>query len=272
MKKIILIISLCICLCFVNVVNASGDIKIYVENNVVGEIGNSIETTNVSLRLEPSSEMKFVNVINGQDITDWFTNIPDNLSAKVLSVSNNVLVAQFYGDIDSGLSEGDTPIEVCIPYDSTTAFVQQNSIDYIADLDRVDNSKASYILSDPSFEIAYKGPYTISGKVGEDIGSQSIEIVINGGADEFLDGIEGISLPVINGLTPTVTKWDDSGMEITITYTGAPIKPSHELIHTTISKDYMDLGVLDRVVPDRIDVKFDINGVNNYAPPKTGVN
>lgn len=301
MKK--LIINICICLCilfgFTRNVDAVGTLKIVISENVEGYIGETINSQTVELTFSDPSQYFFnTDEINiGDDITSWFTNVPSgcNYTATVESVSETIVSVNFIGSIDTGTLESETPIEVTIPYipdDPITIgineekyYILQNTNPYLSSLSEVDNTNAKYIIQQHPFEIAYKGPYTVSGIVGQEISPQIVEVeIISGGpdGDEFDLSIENIDLPVVNGLTPTVTYLNPNDLEITITYTGIPTSPSQDLIHTTISKENMFKNIEDRVVPDREDVKFNIvpitmqedeeeENIVVFVPPHTGI-
>lgn len=298
MKKIIIILLTCLCICE-NIryrINAVGDFKPVLENNVEGQIGSTITQQQVKITFNDANA-KFVPTAftTRQDISSWFS-FPTGCLYKVEvnSVTDTQLLVDFNGSIDSTALEGETPIEITIPYtpddEGTTEvneevyYVTYDSNPYIADIDDVDNTKAKYIITDPSFNIQYDGPYEISGTVGEVLTPQIVRVEITDGIDEFDPSIENVTLPVVNGLTPTVIELDPSGLLITIEYTGTPLSPSQDLIHTTILKENMLLQAIDRVVPDRVDVKFNIvpkyvptppsNNTKDdvvYTPPVTGI-
>ena len=269
MKKIVVIFCVLLSLCFSFSVNAVASISAVVNNDVEGYIGETIEDQMVTVSLLPSGQCTFENLNYGDDITSWFTNIPDNLYATVESVVDDVITVRFTGDIDDGESEGISNIEVVIPYiedDVSTPdneevyYIKFGANVYEDSITDIDNSNAHYIISDKNVLIEYDGPYTVSGYVGEVLVEQIVvcEFKENSQGEELdLDAI-GKTLPVVNGLTPTITDWDDVNMKITITYSGTPIVTSQDLIHTTFPKDYMMLNVVDRVVEDREDVKFNI--------------
>lgn len=298
MKKIIIILLTCLCICE-NIryrINAIGDFKPVLENNVEGQIGSTITQQQVKITFNDANA-KFVPTAftTRQDISSWFSFPTGCLyKAEVNSVTDTQLLVDFNGSIDSTALEGETPIEITIPYtpddEGTTEvneevyYVTYDSNPYIADIDDVDNTKAKYIITDSSFNIQYDGPYEISGTVGEVLTPQIVRVEITDGIDEFDLGIENVTLPVVNGLTPTVIELDPSGLLITIEYTGTPLSPSQDLIHTTILKENMLLQAVDRVVPDRADVKFNIvpkyvptppsNNTKDdvvYTPPVTGI-
>ena len=289
MKKIVLCfcISLCLCLCMPNKVEGVGSISIVVNNNVEGYIGEAIVNQDVELTLNLPDEYEFIvdHITDGMDVKGWFTNIPSgcNYSAVVSSVDVNKITVTFSGSIDFGTPVSETPINVTIPYVSTSPYIymKNSSSVYEADLSMNDNTNAKYIIEEHPFDIRYYGPYTVSGYVGEDIGSQDVVVeIVSGGPDaEELDlAAIGEQLPITNdlGLIPTITDYDDTNMLITITYTGIPSKTSNDLIHTTIPATYLVPSIEDRDVPDRNDVRFNIirrqENKHEYVAPFTGVN
>lgn len=279
MKKII--IFLCICFCstilFFDGIDAVAGFKVVITNNVVGDIGDTITPQTVELSFD-NPDCSFIIENIESDITSWFS-LPSelNYTVTVVNKSASKLMCQFSGAIDPMASEDVIPITLTIPYiDKSYVKVSENP--YIFDIDNIDNSNANYIINDPGFEIQYAGPYEIKGIVGQEIDPQIVKVEIINGNDEFNPDMLGATLPIVNGLTPTVSDVDiDFGEWVEITYTGTPINPSQDLIHTTINKQYMVNELLDRVVPDRSDVKFNIVAVNlpsnnkHYEPPKTGI-
>lgn len=270
MKKIIAILVsvLCIFTTFRYRIYSVGDFNVIITNNVEGYIGAAITSQTVELTFDDIN-CKFIetNLPQNMDITSWFS-FPTgcNYTVKVNDCAPEKLTVTFDGDIEYSATVGETPITVTIPYVTGTPYVKYDVNDYLADIDDVINTNAKYIIKD-DFNIQYDGPYTVSGIVGESLTPQIVRVEITAGSDEFSPNIENVTLPVVNGLTPTVTEVDPDGVYIVITYTGTPINPSQDLIHTTILKENMLLEVKDRVVPDRVDVKFDIVPKNIPTPP-----
>ena len=251
-------------------VSADGLIEVDVNNDVSGYVGMKIPTQTIDLKLDPSyPDASFVNINVGDTITTWFTNIPEGLGVVVDDIKNNdEIIAEFNGVISSSVAEGTTQIEVTIP----EGYVNIGVNLYEADLDNTPSDNASYIIKDDSeFEIRYYEDYEIVGEVGKELEPQDVVVeIVNCGsdADDFdYENILGVELPIVNGLTPTVTDYDDVDLTITITYTGTPLKESHDLIHTTVLKEYMINGTVDRVVPDRDDVLFNIVDNTPHVDP-----
>ena len=103
MKKLITILCTCLCLCLCIGINAEGLIAINVTDNVEGYIGLKIKGQIVDIKLDPSSpDATFNNVNEGDDITEWFTNIPKGLYAEVNEIVNNdELKVEINGVVDS---------------------------------------------------------------------------------------------------------------------------------------------------------------------------
>ena len=87
MKKILVCFCVLLSLCFSFTVNAIGSITVVINNDVEGYIGETIDDQFVVLTLGPERQCEFVNLSQGDDITSWFTNIPNNLNAKVERVN-----------------------------------------------------------------------------------------------------------------------------------------------------------------------------------------
>lgn len=280
MKKIIAILVSVLCLftTFRYRIYSVGDFNVIITNNVEGYIGTTITSQTVELTFDDIN-CKFIetNLPQNMDITSWFS-FPTgcNYTVKVNDCAPEKLTVTFDGDIEYSATVGETPITVTIPYtpddpattaiDEEVCFVKYDVNNYKSPIDDVINTNAKYIIKD-DFNIQYDGPYTVSGIVGESLTPQIVRVEITAGSDEFSPNIENVTLPVVNGLTPTVTEVDPDCAYIVITYTGTPINPSQDLIHTTILKENMLLEVKDRVVPDRVDVKFDIVAKNIPTPP-----
>lgn len=271
MKKlsIIALSALFIVNIFTNNIFSVGTFNVVINNNVEGDIGANISPQQVVLTFDDAN-VKFVhdNLPADTDISSWF-NFPTGCiyTVKVVSCTDTALTVSFTGNIDNTASEEITPIDVTIPYVSTAHYVEYNSNPYIANIDDVINTGANYIINDPAFVIQYVQDYEISGIVGEPLTPQIVKAEITqSNGDCFVPSLDGVALPVVNGLTPTVIDIEND-LIVTIEYTGTPINPSQDLIHTTIEKQYMDFQLMDRVVPDRSDVKFNIVPKSIPTPP-----
>ena len=274
-KGILAIIGICICVVLSVFISADPAVSMVVSNCVEGKAGDTILDQIVSLSFTDPDEFSFntTSLSAEQDITSWFTNRPanTNLVAKVQSVSESEIKVRFSGSIDSSATVGETNIEVCIPNSESISYITKkfNSMPVQEPVDSFNNASAKYIITEyDNVVIEYDGPYTISGTVGEAIVPQTIGVEISSGGDEFDLSIENVELPTVNGLTPKVIYADVMGMQITIEYTGTPLAPSTDLIHTTIDGTYLLQGIT-RHVPDRNDVKFNIAPKQNNNPTPT---
>lgn len=301
-KKIIVILSVVLCIfsCVFRV-DADAYFSVIITNDVQGYVGCKTEKQQVSLTFDDPTNYWF-NVDSFDelvDVTDWFAPYyPDGIdyTAEVFSVTKQELIVTFEGNVSLTATEGSYPIEVCIPYYEDTPYIMTSIGTYEDDFDNVINDNAHYIISEPEpvvITIQYKGPYVVEGTVGEEIEPQIVEVELIDCPEEFLPSLLNTTLPTVNGLTPTITSMDIvNGKYITITYTGTPLVESQDLIHTTILKQYLKLNDIDRIVPDRDDVKFNIIAKQEeiedeedivvedikpakeaiYIAPKTGVN
>ena len=289
MKKIIMFICICLCLCCGNKeINAVPSFEVTITDNVEGVVGSSLSNPEVVLSVDPSIVI-FNDAMIGEDVTSWFTNIPSdcNFTAEISDIDDDgaTCYVQFSGDIEKTAEPITQDIEATIISSDTEPYLLFSYLndpidpttDYYDGDVEVTNGGAQYIITEV-FNIQYDGPYTVSGYVGEELTPQVVKVEITTNTDKFYyDNILNAVLSTPNGLTATVTQVPDN-KHITITYTGTPIAPSQELIHTTIDKGYMEWNAKDRVVADRADVKFDIierppvvPDVPTYTPPVTGV-
>lgn len=275
MKRIILLLFsclLCANLC-VNNIKAVASIDVTINNNITGKLGQTILDQFMEVDLYPDSECSF-NVSEDDDITSWFTNIPNNLSAIVDSLEDNYMIVRFTGDIDLNESVGNRLIELTIP----SGYILFNDDTYDDDI-VVDNNTYNYIIEDKgTFILDYKDSYIIDGYVNEYLNK---DIVIcfkdNSLSESFTPNIMEMVLSDHNGLKVSVKSLANN--ELTINYSGYPTYEDHSLIHTLISKDYLLLSNEDYVIKDRTDVCFNIitreikqEPKQEYVIPTTGVN
>ena len=277
MKKIIIFLSLCLCLTCTRVIHAVGGVKVVLNNNVEGISNTTIDPQDVELTFDSDGyEFDTSALSEDDDITDWFVDgIPDgcDYTVTVANITSTTLTATFNGTIEYGTPTSTTPIQVTIPQ----GYVIFNSVPFTEDIDDVDNTNAKYIIED-TFNIEYKGPYEVAGTVNEELVTNIVEVIITSG-DTFASDCVGTNLPTINGMTPTITDLDTSDYKsITITYSGKPLNPSQDLIETIIPYYCLDSYTIDRPVPNREDVKFNITPKHipsipeTYHIPTTGVN
>lgn len=297
MKKIIVFIctSICLYLCLSNVEAMAGfDINIF--QNVEGVVGSILSNPEVILTVQEPANVIFNEEKIGEDVTDWFTNIPanTNYTAEISDVTDGGLTCyvQFSGDIERSAEPLEEQIAATVTSSESEQFllfnyaVEEEAPDYYdGSIEVVKSDAAKYIITE-DFTIQYDGPYTVSGYVGEELTPQVVKVEITSNTDKFNSAkILNSILSTPNGLTATVTECSDP-THITITYTGTPIVTSQDLIHTTVPKIGMNWNVKDRIVPDRADVKFDIidrivptpdpeptyDDPPVYEAPKTGIN
>lgn len=164
MKKIIIILSVLLSLCSINVIHAMGDdCTLVLNNTVVGVRGSSIETQYVEITLDDPTQFFFnLDVLYDmidEEVTDWFSNIPDkcNYSAFIDDVDENTLTIRFSGSIDLTATPLTQNINLELPSDEGYILLGSNL--YENDC-LVDNTNAKYIVLD-IFNIEYKGPYEV---------------------------------------------------------------------------------------------------------------
>ena len=301
MKKIIILMGiLLLCVFYSGGIDASAAIYVTVDNDVRADItyeavpNDTSDKTVVLLTLAGDKSAVFDDDIIGDNVNHWFNrpldadldlmpvpfnDIPDGLDAFVLDIEDNRATVEIKGTVAATANKGISQICLAIPGDViiVDGDVYGNTDDYV--YTNLLLSLAQYKIYEPVVE--YKGPYTISGTVEEALSPQIVVVTIND--DCLLKANSAVSLnqrlPIVNGLTPVIS--DVSDKEISITYTGIPIETSQDLIHTIIIKDYLLPDTKDKIVADRIDVKFDIidkpppavidDTPDTYVPPITGV-
>ena len=298
MKKIIILASLLLCMFCLNLVDASAGIYVTVDNDVEADITyevvvNEDDKTIVYLYLNGDENVYFDDSLIGENVNHWFSepldgdenlmptpfnDLPSGLDAYVLGIEDNKATIEISGIVADSNEKGEYQICVAVPGDVVWCGddLYGDSDDYI--YSNLSLSSALYKLYEPV--VTYKGPYIVSGVVGEVLTPQIVVVTINNESLLKADLTTSLNqtLPIVNGLIPTITSVSDK--EYTITYTGVPIETSQDLIHTTILKDYLSPNAQDKIVPDRIDVKFDIIDKvpqyiepieENYIAPITGV-
>lgn len=287
MKKIIVFICLCLCVCFgFKDVDAVSEFDVTITGTVDGNINKNI-TKSVTFTI--SNELVTFNEdLVGCDVTSWFNNIPEDCdyTATCKFASDEICMVEFTGKIGKDAIVGTTPIDATIDVvsddeeEDVCPLILYNGDNYIDTKDAI-NDNANYVITD-NFVIQYDGPYTVSGYVGEELIPQVVRVEITTDTDTFnSEEILNQVLSTPNGMYATVSESIDN-KHITITYTGTPVEESQDLIETTISKDYMDFKRVDRAVPNREDVKFNItkkvippviedDDPIPYIPPVTGI-
>ena len=223
---------------------------IEVEGIVDGYVKEEVKDKVLTLTLTDNNYIfDDVYTSEGEDITDWFTNIPEGLSAEVTSYSENSLGVTISGITDN---ECDLQIKVKVPDGPIVTKDYASSVD---GLENVESDKAKYIIQKRIPSAEYTGPFTVSGYVKEDLEVQYVYIrLINTKATEAMLNAE---IDLYNGLTGKVVEISDDQI-LKVEYTGNPVNEDHSLIDITLSKELVDCN-LDLKVPNREDVKFDIN-------------
>ena len=257
MKKLITLLILLISISIPFCIRANVDVTLDVDNDVEGTVNTDLVNQSVTLTLS-DFEYSF-NVSVGDTITDWFTNIPSGLVAKVTSYNYDQITVGFSGQTDT---EAERIIQVVVPsgklldgFDNPIEGTLSNDFD-------TEDSK--YIIQDLSIRAYYNAPVTISGCVGEELIEQYVYIkLVN---DTYKASFIGSVLSTYNGLTATVMEVDSDNIA-KVRYNGTPEAEDHSLIHSTVKKDYLNLSDQDLTVPDREDVLFDIGSCQIIPEP-----
>jgi len=259
MKKIISIAMIFLIAVGVKPIYANADLMIEVEGIVDGYVKEEINDKIVTLSLTDNNYIfDEVFTSEGEDITEWFTNIPEGLTAVVTSYSENSL-----GVTVSGISEVecDLQIKVKVPDGPIVTKDYASSVD---GLENIESDKAKYIIEKRIPSAEYTGPFTVSGYVKEDLDIQYIYIrLINTEATEKMLSSE---IDLYNGLTGKVIEISEDQI-LKVKYTGNPENEDHSLIDIILSKELVDCNE-DLKVPDREDVKFDINTKSEPLVPE----
>ena len=229
---------------------ANADLMIEVEGIVDGYVKEEINDKIVTLSLTDNNYIfDEVFTSEGEDITEWFINIPEGLTAVVTSYSENSL-----GITISGISEVecDLQIKVAVPDGPIVTKDYASSVD---GLENIESDKAKYIIEKRVPSAEYTGPFTVSGYVKEDLDIQHIYIrlIDTKATENMLNAL----IDIYNGLSGKVVGISDEQI-LKVEYTGNPEKEDHSLIDITLSKDLVDCNE-DLKVPDREDVRFNIN-------------
>lgn len=250
MKKFIVLAIVLLLAVVVKPVYANADLMIEAEGIVDGYVNEEITDKIVTLSLTDNNyifDEAFTS--EGEDITEWFTNIPEGLTATISSYSENSLGVTINGTTGQ---ECDLQIKVAVPDGPIVTKDYASSVD---GLENIESDKAKYIIAKCIPSAEYTGPFTVSGFVKDDLEVQYIYIrLINTKATEKMLNSE---IDLYNGLTGIVIEINEDQI-LKVKYTGNPESEDHSLIDITLSKDLVDCNE-DLKVPDREDVKFDIN-------------
>ncbi|MBO7698518.1 MAG: hypothetical protein J6S38_05745 [Erysipelotrichaceae bacterium] len=248
MKKLILLIFSLFLVLFPRPVSANVDVTVEVDNNVEGETNRDLNNQFVDLIL--SNDYYSYDVFIDDDISDWFTNIPEGLTASVSDVDDNYLTVEFTGQ---SAVEVDEVIQVVIPSGKVLDDFG-NPIEGTLSNDP-DTEDSRYLIVDLTIRAYYDRPSTVSGYVGEELDVQYVYIKLEN--DTYTTDIINAVLSTYNGLTATVIDTDDDNIA-TVRYTGTPLEEDHSLIHSVLDKDHLNISTESLIVPDRADVLFDI--------------
>ena len=264
MKKIIIVLVTFMCLLFnCDVYAEAQGFSVSISENVEGYVDESLQDITVYLSIDGEEcFFDYEKISAGDNIKEWFTNIPEGLSANVkkLSSGNAVLQVSITGKTSSVVNKC---IEVTIP---ENMIKNETGNCYGVPYTVTPNSYSKYIIEERTVSIAYKKDYTVSGKVNEEIEPQDVVVVISG--DLLVDDIIGTVLANDFGLVATITAYDQENNEATITYTGTPTRTSQDEIDTTFLASYFKHYKDNIHVPNRPDVKFDIIDANPAPKPR----
>ncbi len=250
MKKIMCLMILFFLAIGIRPIYANADLMIEVEGIVDGYVNEEVKDKVVVLTLTDNNYI-FDEVYTsvGEDITEWFTNIPEGLKAEVTSYSENSLGVTVSG---TTAAECDLQIKVKVP---DGPIVTKDYASSVEGLENVESDKAKYIIEKRIPSAEYTGPFTVSGYVKEDLEVQYVYIrLINTKATEAMLNAK---IDLYNGLTGKVVEISEDQI-LKVEYTGNPENEDHSLIDITLSKELVTCNE-DLKVPDREDVKFDIN-------------
>ena len=251
MKKIIVVLMAMIMAFTVHVVEASPMVMVEVENDVVGFVGEPMSDEVVILTLSDDHyKFHFDEENVDEDVTDWFTNIPDGLEATAFTSNSSSIAVHFSG---KPKEESDEQIEVTVP---EGYIIDGFGNEVEGDLSNTPSDNAVYDIQKKVPSAIYDRPSTVSGTVGEDLEAQKVYIKLintkpNGSMMKSV-------LDEKNGLTGKVVDYLSSDNILVVEYTGTPVAEDHDLISITLPAARLECGI-DLKVPDREDVLFDIN-------------
>ncbi|MBQ1483065.1 MAG: hypothetical protein IIZ28_05780 [Erysipelotrichaceae bacterium] len=255
MKKLLII---CICLLFFfscKTVKASPLVTVEADGTVDGFVGEDIGSKIVVLKLTDPDY--YFEVEKNDDISNWFPDIPEGLTAKVAAyVSDNIHVS-FEG---VPLQEKDEFIFVAVPDGSV---IDSNSGDGIGVLENTPSENAEFKIAVKEPQAVYERQALITGTAGEAIEPQKVYVQLTDTTCEA--SMIGHVFPEHNGLTPVCIDVLSSNVLI-IEYTGIPENEDRSLIHTLLLNEDLKCD-LDLEVPDREDVRFDIGVKEAPAEP-----
>ena len=247
MKKLILLLLFLVSVCLSSRISANVDVRIEVDRNVEGKTNTQLSNQFVNLELD-DPDFSF-NVEEDEDITSWFTNIPEGFVALAEEVDNEFIKVSFTGQTSEAKDE---VILVTVP---------SGKISYMGSViegqlsNDPDSEDSRYIITEQEIRAYYNQPSTISGYVGEQLEIQYVYIKLEN--DTFRETIIDSILSTYNGLTATVIDYDTDNIA-KVEYTGIPLQEDDSLIHSILKNEHLNISENDLTVPDREDVRFDI--------------
>ena len=247
MKKLILLLLFLVSVCLPSRISANVDVRIEVDRNVEGKTNTQLSNQFVNLELD-DPDFSF-NVEEDEDITSWFTNIPEGFVALAEEVDNEFIKVSFTGQTSEAKDE---VILVTVP---------SGKISYMGSViegqlsNDPDSEDSRYIITQQEIRAYYNQPSTISGYVGEQLEIQYVYIKLEN--DTFRETIIDSILSTYNGLTATVIDYDTDNIA-KVEYTGIPLQEDDSLIHSILKNEHLNISENDLTVPDREDVRFDI--------------
>ena len=194
MKRIIIYATILFLALSYETIEASPLLMVEAEGLVDGYTGEPIGSKIVELKI--SDEDYYFEVQEDEEITDWFSNIPEGLEAYVSSVNGTQLYVSFEG---TTAEEADEQIEVTVP---DGFIIDSNSSDSIGDLENTPSEKAVYKIISRNPLALYDRESIITGYVGEKLERQKVYIRLEDTTAE--SSMMGHEFPLHNGLLPVV--------------------------------------------------------------------
>ena len=246
MKRILILLSVLFLVCFCRDVSASPLLMVEAEGIVDGYVGENIGSKIAELRL--TDENYRFEVEEDEEITEWFTNIPDGLEVYVLRKGDQRIQVSFEG---TPKEESDELMQVKVP---DGYIIDLNSDDSIGDLMNVADEKAKYEIKTRVPSAEYEKEAIVSGYVGEKLIPQRVYIRLHYTTAEA--SMMHHLFETHNGLIPEVIEILPENV-IVVEYTGIPLEEDESLIHTVLLDEDLKCDQ-DLIVTDREDVRFAI--------------
>ena len=254
MKKMLILSILFFCTLLFQKIDASVLLMVEAEGIVDGYTGENIGSKSVELSL--SEEGYRFEIENDEEITDWFTNIPEGLEAYAVRHDDRRILVSIEG---TPLETSDEQIDVNVP---DGCIIDENSEDSIGDLHNTPSGRAVYAIGVRVPYAEYDRPSTVAGTVGEQLVSQKVYIRLHHTTCEV--SMTGHEFPAYNGLLPKVIEVLPENV-IIVEYTGIPLEKDDSLIHTVLMDEDLKCDQ-DLSVPDREDVHFAIGKREEEIP------